>query len=73
MEQHVKSTLGLSDEEFQKALEKGVVWETICSALERTAQDDASYQKVAQAVEELRKKLGKPRCGESLLKTTSSS
>ena len=73
MEQHVKSTLGLSDEEFQKALEKGVVWETICSALERTAQDDPSYQKVAQAVEELRKKLGKPRCGESLLKTTSSS
>jgi len=72
MEQHVKRTLGLSDEEFQAALEKGVVWETICSALERTAQDDASYQKVAQAVEELRKKLGKPRCGESLLQTSPS-
>ena len=71
MEQHVKSTLGLSDDEFQRALEKGVVWETICTALERTAQDDPSYQKVAQAVEELRKKLGKPRCGESLLQTSS--
>ena len=73
MEKYVKDTLKLSDDEFKEALNKGIIWETICSALERTAQDDPSYQKVAQAVEELRKKLGKPRCGESLLKTTSSS